>query len=391
MGRSLQYGVEGAVVGFCRFVRNHGLSAGITETLNALRAIEAVGIAGGIKDRQLVKAALRAVLCSTRAEWDQFEDLFEAFWNSRALQSQSPNQKERPGSKHLQREGVQAMSPAWSTGEGSKDGTGKAVFGATVHERLKQADFADVSDRDLADLERIALRLLRQMSLHLSRRLKTAKLGDKVDLRRTLRLSISRGGEPIYLGFRHRKLQQQKLVILLDISGSMNPYSLFLARFAYALEKYFRRVDTFVFSTRLTDITAALRTPHLRDALQALSKEGAGWSGGTKIGESLREFNSRHGRLLSRNTLFIILSDGWDTGEPQLLAAELGAIRRRVRKVVWLNPLLGIDGYEPVTRGMSAALPHVDVFASAHNLESLLALERHLATPRLSGIRNSGW
>ena len=378
MGQLLQYGMEEAVVGFCRFVRNQGLSAGITETLNALRAVEAVGIAGGIKDRQIVKAALRAVLCSSKAEWDQFEDLFEAFCNSRALQSQSPDQKERPERNLPQRRG-EAMSPAWSTGEGSKDGSGKAVFGATVHERLKQVDFSDVSDRDLAELERIALRLLRQMSLRLSRRLKTAKLGDKVDLRRTLRLSISRGGEPIYLGLRHRKLQQQKLVILLDISGSMNPYSLFLARFAYALEKYFRRVDTFVFSTRLTDITAALRTPHLRDALRALSKQGAGWSGGTKIGESLWEFNSRHGRLLSRNTLFIILSDGWDTGEPQLLAAELGAIRRRVRKLVWLNPLLGMEGYEPLTRGMSAALPHVDVFASAHNLESLLELERHLA------------
>jgi uncharacterized protein with von Willebrand factor type A (vWA) domain len=216
------------------------------------------------------------------------------------------------------------------------------------------------------------------MSLRLSRRLKAARAGSQVDLRRTIRYSISRGGDPIYLSFRNRRLQPLRLVILLDVSGSMNPYSLFLVRFAYALQKYFKRVDTLLFSTRLTDITAVLRTRNLRDALDAVSLEAAGWSGGTRIGESLREFTLAHGSLLSRNTLFLVLSDGWDTGEPAVLAAELSEIKRRVRKVIWLNPLLGMEGYEPVTRGMSAALPHIDVFAPAHNLQSLLELEGHL-------------
>jgi hypothetical protein len=160
----------------------------------------------------------------------------------------------------------------------------------------------------------------------------------------------------------------------------MNPYSLFLLHFAYALQRHFKRVDTFLFSTQLTEITPALRGRRLGQAMQSLAQQAAGWSGGTKIGESLRDFILHYGgRTLSRDTVFIVLSDGWDTGRPEDLAEQLQAIRRRVRSVVWLNPLLGMREYQPVTQGMSAALPYIDVFAPAHNLESLLALEKHLA------------
>ncbi len=141
----------------------------------------------------------------------------------------------------------------------------------------------------------------------------------------------------------------------------------------------FKRVDTFLFSTELVEVSDLLHTRHLQEALRRLSQRAAGWSGGTKIGESLRQFNRLHGRkLLSRETVFIILSDGWDTGEPELLAAQLRTTRRRAQRILWLNPLLGLKDYQPLTRGMAAALPHVDVFAPAHNLESLLALEHHL-------------
>jgi uncharacterized protein len=170
------------------------------------------------------------------------------------------------------------------------------------------------------------------------------------------------------------------LVILLDISGSMNPYSLFLLRFAYALQKHFKRVDTFLFSTQVTEITPALRGRRLGQALQSLAQQAAGWSGGTKIGESLKDFIRFHGRrVLSRDTVFIVLSDGWETGQPEVLAEQLREIKRRVRSVIWLNPLLGLREYQPVTQGMNAALPFIDVFAPAHNLASLLSLEKHLA------------
>jgi uncharacterized protein with von Willebrand factor type A (vWA) domain len=181
------------------------------------------------------------------------------------------------------------------------------------------------------------------------------------------------------LAFQGKKLRKHRLVIFLDISGSMSSYSLFLVRFAFALQKYFKRVATFLFSIGVVEITDVLRTRDLPDALHGLSHRAAGWAGGTKIGESLRDFNRQYGRkLLSRNTVFIILSDGWDTGEPAMLAAQLRMIRHRVQKLIWLNPLLGLKEYEPITRGITAALPYVDVFAPAHNLESLLALERYL-------------
>jgi uncharacterized protein len=138
-------------------------------------------------------------------------------------------------------------------------------------------------------------------------------------------------------------------------------------------------VLTFIFSTNLVSVSNVLRARRLTGALEALSLAATAWSGGTKIGGSLQEFNRLHaGKLLTRNTVFIILSDGWDTGTPEVLVAELSKIKRRVSKLVWLNPLLGLEDYEPVTRGMSAARPYIDVFAPAHNLESLLELERHL-------------
>lgn len=381
MMRPVHYRVEDRIVDFCRFARMNGLSAGVSQTLGALQAVEAAGI----EERQVLKIALRAVLCSSKADWDLFEYLFESFWNSSSREEDLPpgQKKSRTFTREIQHQKhTPAMLPAWSTGEASEGRAAKAVLGATPHERLVQADFSNVADEDQAELEQIALRLLRRMSLRLSRRIKSDQLGDKLDLRRIIRLNVSRGGDPVSLAFRRRTLQQRRLVILLDVSGSMNAYSIFLVRYAYVLAKYFKRVDAFLFSTRLTEITPALRTRDLQDALRMLSREAAGWSGGTKIGESLQQFNIRHKRLLSRNTLFILLSDGWDTGEPQVLAAELGAIKTRVRKVIWLNPLLGVEGYQPLTRGMSAALPHIDVFAPAHNLQSLLELERHLGNAR---------
>jgi uncharacterized protein with von Willebrand factor type A (vWA) domain len=180
------------------------------------------------------------------------------------------------------------------------------------------------------------------------------------------------------LAYKARKLVRNNFVILIDISGSMNFYSMFLVRFAYALQVHFDRVQTFLFSTGVVPISDLLRGPHLREALRRLSQRAAGWSGGTKIGESLREFRRDNGRLLRRDTVLMILSDGWETGAPELLGDEMRAVSRRVSRIIWLNPLLGLKEYQPVTRGMAAALPYVDLFAPAHNLESLLALEKHL-------------
>jgi uncharacterized protein with von Willebrand factor type A (vWA) domain len=369
--------MEQTVVEFCRFARANGIAAGVKESLEAVRATSAVGI----DDRENFKFALRAVICSTKADWDIFDEVFEAFWSGpktsprfeRSKRSKSVREQE------AQQENAELAAMVHSSSTTAEGEEGKAVMGATVQERLKKADFSEVKQADLADLERISLRLLQQMSLRLSRRIRRLAMRGRVDLRRTIRRSIPHGGDPIDLSFRRRKLQPLKLVIALDVSGSMNAYSVFFVRFAYALQKNFKRVETFLFSTQLTEITSALHARRLQDALESLAGQAAGWSGGTKIGESLQKLTRLQGRrLFSRDTVFMVLSDGWETGDPAVLVEELSAIKRRVRKLIWLNPLLGMADYQPVTRGMSAALPYIDVFAPAHNLESLLELEMHL-------------
>lgn len=366
-----------SLIEFCRFAREQGLAGGIEETLGALRAAASLNLG----KRDDLKSGLRSVLCSSKDEWDRFDEIFETFWSKtgpgpspRRAASVEGVKPASVGQKQDRRSllsGIFAGDPSQATGS-------QATAGASTRERLGKADFSTLGPDDLAALERISLRLLEQMSRRLSRR-RIATTRGKVDLRRTMRTSIARGGDPIELRYQNPRPRPNRLVVLLDISGSMSPYSLFLLRFVYALEKHFRRVDTFLFSTELVEITPLLRARRLPEALRALSQLPAGWSGGTKIGGSLADFNRLHRRKLrSRDTWFMILSDGWDTGEPEVLRAELAAVRRRVQKLIWLNPLLGLEDYQPITRGMSAALPHIDVFAAAHNLESLLALEKHL-------------
>lgn len=366
------------IVEFCRFARSNGLPVGMQQTLAALDAASAIGVA----DWQLFAYALRAVLCSSQEQWEMFDQLFETFWSSAESESKHPPKDgQRPLNPLAQKAPAGSRVLIGDSGGNSAaaESEGKMVLGASAQQRLKQLDFSDAPQSDLAALEQLSLRLLRQMSLRLSRRMKINSRFDRVDVRRSIRRNISHGGDPVNLAYLGRKLMKKRLVILLDISGSMNLYSLFLVRFAYALQKHFKRVDTFLFSTSVVEVSDVLKARTLSDALAGLSTRASEWSGGTKIGGSLGEFNRRHGRrVLTRNAVFIILSDGWDTGAPEVLSAELRSAQRRVGKLIWLNPLLGLKEYQPVTRGMSAALPYVDVFAPAHNLESLLALEKYL-------------
>jgi uncharacterized protein len=371
-----------SIVQFCRFVRENGVGAGTRQTIECLEAAGAVAGA----DRNTFRFAWRAILCSSEDEWVFFEELFSAFWGESdpvpGTQSRKPNRRRltSPG-----REGNAAAQTASGYGNGSAlegEGERKTYSGASAVERLKKVDFSQMTQADLEELERVATRLLRRMSYRVARRLRVRKCRETIDLRRTIRKNVSRGGELVDLCYKGPKKEQPKLVILLDVSDSMNPYSFFLLKFAYVLGKQSKDVKTYIFNTVLVEITGLLRARQISNALQMLSETTMGWSGGTKIGGSLREFNSRYAALLSRQTVFIMLSDGWDTGEPEELAAEMKKVRSRVAKLIWLNPLLGLDDYQPVTRGMSAALPFIDVFAAAHNLHSLLALEEHLRPGR---------
>jgi uncharacterized protein len=372
-----------AIVEFCRFVRVNGVGAGTRETIDCLQAAGAVAGAG----KETFRYALRAILCASEEEWVLFEELFAAFWGQSApgtgTRSKNPSRRRSvpPGPEHLKASQILAGLGDGSAPEG--EGEPKSYSGASAVERLRKIDFSQLPQTDVAELERIALRLLRRMSYRVARRLRVRKCRDSIDLRRTIRQSICRGGELIDLRYKGPKKKHPKVVILLDVSDSMNSYSFFLLKFAYVLGKYSKDVKSFIFSTALVDVSNLLRTRRMSDALRTLSQMTMGWSGGTRIGGALQDFNRRHASaLLSRNTVFIILSDGWDTGEPEELAAEMRKIKRRVAKLIWLNPLLGLEDYQPETRGIKAALPFIDVFAPAHNLQSLLALEEHLRPGR---------
>jgi uncharacterized protein with von Willebrand factor type A (vWA) domain len=237
-------------------------------------------------------------------------------------------------------------------------------------------DFSTFSAEQLDEVFRLTVLIAKRLARRISRRRRPVRRKGKVDLRRTLRANLTRG-EILELRFRARRRRKVRLVLLCDVSGSMDLYSRFLLQFLFALQSVFGRVETFAFSTRLTRITDHLKARSYRQVLRRLA-EVRDWSGGTRIGESLAQFNREWPMLVDRRTIVIVLSDGWDTGDPDVLASELLRIKRRAARVIWLNPLLGNPSYEPLTRGMVAALPLVDQFAAAHNLASLRALAGHL-------------
>jgi hypothetical protein len=250
-------------------------------------------------------------------------------------------------------------------------------------EALTHKDFSAFTADELNEVTRLVVAIARRVATRVSRRTRAARRRARVDLRRTIRHSLRRGGEIIELAYRRRKIQKTRVVLLADVSGSMDLYSRFLIQFIYALQHALGQVETLVFSTSLTRITEAMSEDDLRAALDEVARQVPDWSGGTKIGASLRAFLDRHGgALLSPHTVVIVISDGWDTGDIEILEQAMTDLQRRAGRVIWLNPLLGSPGYEPICQGMRAALPYVDVFASAHNLESLRRLEKHLAGRR---------
>ncbi|MBV8070427.1 MAG: VWA domain-containing protein [Acidobacteriaceae bacterium] len=359
------------VLDLCRFLRDKGFRAGVLASLTAVEVAQTLETAG----IQSLQNGLRAALCTSKEEWDAFDGLFQSFLAG------------EPKPKRQQREPINAAAAlaslngiAASSGAETKRDA-KTVAGASLYERLSRTDLSDLRREDQTVLERIAQRLFHEAAARLSRRLTIGGRQTTVDLRRTIHRSVGKGGDIVELRHRGRRPNKPRLVILVDISGSMNPYSLMLLRFAHAMQKQFRNTHTFVFSTHLVDVTADLRSRDANDALKGLSARTMSWSAGTRIGESLAQFNALYARnLLSRETVVMILSDGWDTGDPERLASALGAIRGRVRKLVWLNPLLGMEEYRPLTAGMAAALPYLDVFAPAHSLESLASLDKHLCS-----------
>jgi len=371
-----------ALVAFVALLRRNSLPITPLQTLDAVRALDHLDVG----DRDELARGLKVVFVTRPEESAIFDRCFEAFWRARteadvvgeALAGPSvPEHGDEPGMESQGARRERLALEGWGE-EGQDEDTGEplGVPAASELEAVATRDFSTFSADQLDELLRITVQIARRLARRVSRRRRPVRRRGRVDLRRTLRANLTRG-EIIDLRYRQRKRRKVRLVLLCDVSGSMDLYSRFLLQFLFALQHVFSRVETFTFSVRLTHVTDVLRARSYREVLRRL-QEVRDWSGGTKIGESLAEFNRYWSHLVDRRTIVIILSDGWDTGDPEVLATELLRIKRRAGRVIWLNPLLGNPSYEPLTRGMAAALPLVDHFAAAHNLAALRDLADRL-------------
>ena len=368
------------MVRFAAALRRHGLPVTPEHVTDGVRALEQLDLA----DRDEVRTGLRAVFAGRPEDFATFDRVFDGFWRAateadRVAEALAPPALPEQAPPGLERTGRETLAlDAWQ--EGGAEDAGDEPVGvpaASELEAVAARDFSTFSPDQLDEVYRLTLKIARRLARRISRRRRPSARRGRIDLRRTLRANLTRG-ELIELRYRRRKRKKVKLVLLCDVSGSMDLYSRFLLQFLFALQSAFSRVETFTFSVRLTRVTDYLRARSYRDVLRRLTAV-KDWSGGTKIGESLAEFNRGWPALVDRRTIVIVLSDGWDTGDPDVLAAELLRIKRRAGRVIWLNPLLGNPSYEPLTRGMAATLPLVDRFAAAHNLAALRDLAGSLS------------
>jgi uncharacterized protein with von Willebrand factor type A (vWA) domain len=375
---------------FGRILRGAGLDAGPGRMLTALQALEQVEM--GRRDDFYV--ALRAALVRGRDDVPLFDRAFAAFFegsegDSRlqrfgARPAPPPRGQEWPGppvASAPARELTLVGFPDGEDGSGAKTEVAAAYSAAEV---LREKDFEQMSAVELAATRRLMQLMQLAVARRRSRRLERLAGGrHRLDLRRLMRLNLHQGGEMLRLAWRGPKMKRRPLVLLCDISGSMERYSRSLLHFAHAVEWALPDVEAFVFATRLTRITRHLTTHDVDAALAGVSGAVQDWASGTRIGDALRDFNRRWGRrVLGQGAVVVIMSDGWDRGDPQVLSEEMARLQRSCHRLIWMNPLLGQPDYQPLTLGMDTALPYVDDFVAAHNLASLEALADMLADER---------
>jgi uncharacterized protein with von Willebrand factor type A (vWA) domain len=353
--------------GFPGFLRANGFGVGAAEVVQVLRTAGTVGVL----DPSLLRWSLKALLCGRCDEWRRFDELFDA-WFLPANRWAAP--RRRTVEAHQLDAGVAA-----ATG-GSRDrGEGAALRpreAASPAESLHSADFRDLDRREhVLDVEALMRRFARQLRRLQLRRETQTRHGRRLALQATIRGSVATGGTPLRLCWKAPRRVRPRLVLLLDVSRSMAAYSFFYLRLARALSGELADVHSFIFHTRVTAVTQALHDPDPWRAQERLHLLAMGWGGGTRIGESLAQFNREHApRVVHSRTAVLVLSDGYDTGEPALLGDALAQLRRRARRIVWLNPLCARPGYAPVSLGMQAALPHLDLLAPGASLGAIAAV-----------------
>jgi uncharacterized protein with von Willebrand factor type A (vWA) domain len=355
---------------FARKLKERGLPVTLGRTLDALRGLMLIRL----EDKEEAYSVFCAHYVSRPEELTIFDAAFEEFWClrgvSEASNSKGSDQTEGCLPLHLPGEWVRSGDPERHPLQ---------EISYSPQEIVNKRDFAELVDGEWKDTYQVIMALAKALGLRLGRRWRIKGKGKQVDLRRSIRASLRHGGELLTLRKRRRQPRKRRFVVLCDVSGSMDSYSRFLLQFMYGFQRHVPRVETFVFSTRLTRITSLLRMRKIDVAFELISDKVSHWSGGTRIGSSLAEYNRRYGRRFSGpDTVIVLLSDGWDQGETALLEKEMKELKRRIKRLMWLNPLLGLPDYRPIDRGMKTALPHVEDFLDCHNLDQLEAFGRKL-------------
>lgn len=371
-----QTALSANMVGFCRFLRDKGFRIGIAEEKDALQALCLLALT----DAEVMRLVLKSVLVKSLYQIEQFDALYKQYWqeiekamDSKIAEGQEEKQEQKP-QKSNQPSLLSIKN--WLYGNKNEEVTEIATYSPA--EALTKKDFAQFTLEELQEVDKMVHLLAKNLATQESRKQQKTHKAKQLNLRKTLYLNRQYAGEVLKLAYSKKKIEKFRLVLICDVSKSMDLYSRFLIQFMYAFQSAFHRIETFVFSTSLHKITEHLQRQHINQTLHKLAGSVPNWSGGTQIGASLKTFSTQYDRLVDKKTTVIILSDGWDNGETADLEESMRAIAKKSHQIVWLNPLAGNPNYEPVTEGMKAAMPYIDIFAPLHNLESLKQLMKML-------------
>ena len=379
------------IMHFGRVLRAAGLPIGPGKVLDAVNAVRKVGIT----DRRDFYWSLHAVFVNRRDQHELFDQAFHIFWRDPKLLErmmglmmpefgdEAPPEEAEPPSRRL----LEAMSPNVENDNDSEDGKEpeievEATMTTSVRELLQKTDFEDMSTEEMTRAKAAIARMRLPIQDIPTRRFKPAHAARRIDMRATLRAAMRTGGAIIPLRFRKPRTRPPPLVILCDISGSMGRYTRMFLHFMHAITNDRDRVHTFLFGTRLTNVTRYLRNKDVDVALTKCTEAVDDWSGGTRIGECLKAFNQRWSRrVLGQGAVVVLISDGLDRDAGRSLSSEIERLHKSCRRLIWLNPLLRFEGFEPKSQGIRAILPNVDDFRPVHNLESLSMLVDVLNRP----------
>jgi uncharacterized protein len=366
------------VVAFCRLLRSEGLPIGLSEETDTLRALGMISIT----DPEEFRITLRMILARNQKEQHHFDQLFASYWCGKLQADSTHLGLRKKVSFHKPKQSL--LNPVLKNWNEAVEKQEEGLSGYSPLELLKRKDFSNIKDEDFEETIETVNKLKKVLNTPRGLRYRKSLRHHLIDFRKTMRLSLRNTGEVIEVAHKERAPRPMNLVLLCDVSGSMENYSKFLISMIYSLQSVYNRIETFVFSTALTRLTAIIKRKSLTQVLQEISESVPDWSGGTRIGECFQELLEVHGDKITRNSVVLILSDGWDVGDVDLLEQSMKAIHNKAKRVIWLNPLLGSAEYEPSCLGMQRALPYIDDFLPANNVQSLRDLCNRLTNTKFS-------